>query len=142
MKGFIIGGSNATIHIFVKSETEKKNPYAFSLAKTLQYKFSISKIMSLIIEEENILFGMECGSLMKVLFTTDQQIEDVPFSHILQPFHTDRITGLDVCKRKTLVATCSLDKTVRVWNYQEKTLEVMREFDEQAHALAFHPSGY
>jgi hypothetical protein len=35
MKGFIIGGSNATIHIFEKSETEKKNPYAFSLAKTL-----------------------------------------------------------------------------------------------------------
>ncbi len=53
-----------------------------------------------------------------------------------------KITGLDVCVRKTLFATCSLDKFVKVWNYADHTLENSKEFDEEALALAFHPSGH
>ena len=53
-----------------------------------------------------------------------------------------KITGLDVCIRKSLIATCSLDKTVKVWNYIENTLENNKEFEEEAHAISFHPSGY
>jgi WD40 repeat protein len=43
--------------------------------------------------------------------------------------------------RKALLATCSLDKSVKVWNYLEHTLECSKEFEEGAIALAFHPSG-
>ena len=28
------------------------------------------------------------------------------------------VLGCDICVRKPLVATCSIDKTVRLWNYQ------------------------
>lgn len=49
---------------------------------------------------------------------------------------------MDICIRKTLVGTCSLDKTVRIWNYLEHSLENMKEFEEEAHAIAFHPSGF
>ena len=58
------------------------------------------------------------------------------------PFHSDKITGLDVCIRKSLVATCSMDKTVRIWNYVDNTLENSKEFEEEAFAVAFHPSGF
>ena len=49
-----------------------------------------------------------------------------------------------MCVRKSLVATCSTDKTVRVWNYLEKNLnlENFKQFEEEACALAFHPSGF
>jgi hypothetical protein len=30
------------------------------------------------------------------------------------------ITGIDVCVRKPLVATCGADKSVRIWNYLDK----------------------
>ena len=33
------------------------------------------------------------------------------------------ITGLDVCLRKPLVATCGLDRSVRVWNYLDKSTD-------------------
>ena len=50
---------------------------------------------------------------------------------------------MDVCIRKPLVATCSLDKTVKVWNYSESTITMISaEYDEEALALAFHPSGF
>jgi len=30
---------------------------------------------------------------------------------------------------------------VKIWNYLEHTLECSKEFEEQAFALAFHPTG-
>ena len=35
-----------------------------------------------------------------------------------------------------------MDKTVRVWNYVDMCLEAMKEFEEPALTLAFHPNGY
>ena len=56
--------------------------------------------------------------------------EDHVCDYALQSFHTDVINGLDVCLRKSLVATCSADRTVRIWNYLEKNnLEVMKHFE-------------
>lgn len=42
------------------------------------------------------------------------------FEVLSQSFHSAHITGLDVCLRKPLVATCSLDRSVRVWNFENK----------------------
>ena len=49
---------------------------------------------------------------------------------------------MDVCVRKPLIATCSLDKSVRIWNYNEKTLESETYFNEEPYSIAFHPSGF
>ena len=70
-KGFIIGGTNATLHIYEKSENEKKN-YIFSRERTILYKESIASIMSMCIDEDNILFGLADGSLLKTPFLTEK----------------------------------------------------------------------
>lgn len=44
--------------------------------------------------------------------------------------------------RKSLVATCSTDRTVKIWNFKEITLENDKEFEEPAYSIAFHPSGF
>ena len=46
-----------------------------------------------------------------------------------------------MCCRKPLVATCGLDKSVRVWNYLDKSTEIVQYFAEDCHSVAFHPSG-
>lgn len=43
--------------------------------------------------------------------------------------------------RKPLIATCGKDKTIKVWNYEEKTLELSWLFNEEAYCVALHPSG-
>jgi len=40
------------------------------------------------------------------------------FELLLMPFHSAQITGLDVCLRKPIFATCSIDKSVRLWNIE------------------------
>ena len=63
------------------------------------------------------------------------------FDHVLGPFHRAEITGLDVCMRKELIATCSRDKSVSIWNYATKTHEASQSFTEECLTIAFHPSG-
>lgn len=48
------------------------------------------------------------------LMQGDQAIFEV----LSQTFHNGQILGLDVCIRKPLIATCSLDRSVRIWNYE------------------------
>jgi cilia- and flagella-associated protein 57 len=48
---------------------------------------------------------------------------------------------MDTCVRKPLVVTCSADKSVRVWNYNEESSELVKYFPEEAYAVAIHPSG-
>lgn len=51
---------------------------------------------------------------------------------------------MDLCIRKPLIATCGKDNTIKIWNYEEKTLELNWNLNsnEEPLALAFHPSGY
>ncbi|TYZ58912.1 hypothetical protein PybrP1_009516 [[Pythium] brassicae (nom. inval.)] len=71
--------------------------------------------------------------------------EDVEF--VLSAFHRPsdggllHVTGMDVCVRKPILVTCGLDRSVRVWNYLERTCEVAKQFAEEAHSVACHPSG-
>ncbi|CAJ1399359.1 unnamed protein product [Effrenium voratum] len=68
--------------------------------------------------------------------------EDSAVEHALTSFHSGPIFGLDVCVRKPLVVTCGTDKTVRIWNFVDKTLELCKVFNEEAFSVAFHPSGF
>ena len=40
------------------------------------------------------------------------------------------------------MATCSEDKSVRIWDYENAQLDICETFQEQAHCVAFHPSGF
>ena len=50
---------------------------------------------------------------------------------------------MDICIKKNLIATCSIDKTVRIWNNSNSpTLEICELFNDEAYSVAFHPSGF
>jgi len=40
-----------------------------------------------------------------------------------------------------LIVTCSKDKTVNIWDYATRNLEIQTTFPEECLAVAFHPSG-
>ncbi|XP_014667325.1 PREDICTED: cilia- and flagella-associated protein 57-like isoform X2 [Priapulus caudatus] len=67
--------------------------------------------------------------------------EAVRFETASQLFHSNIISGLDVCIRKPWFATCSMDKSIRIWNFETCSLELYKEFQEEVYSVAFHPSG-
>ena len=99
--------------------------------------------MALLQKEEVLSFGLSDGSLLSFAFNFDRTSDEpIKFEPVVQAFHTAEVTGLDVCVRKSLVATCSLDRTVKIWNFKDVTLENDKQFDEPAYSVAFHPSGF
>jgi WD40 repeat protein len=103
------------------------------------------KVKSLAIQpgEETLLCSLE-NNQMFVLSLSNSDImktDEMNFELFTQSFHSKGITGVDCCIRKPLVATCSTDMSVRVWNYVQKTTELVKFFPEEAHSVAFHPSG-
>uniref|UniRef100_A0A8C4V989 Cilia and flagella associated protein 57 n=1 Tax=Falco tinnunculus TaxID=100819 RepID=A0A8C4V989_FALTI len=63
------------------------------------------------------------------------------FAYLNYPLHSASITGLDICVWKPILATCSLDRSVRVWNYKTNTLELYKEYREEAYTVSLHPTG-
>eukprot|EP00916_Digyalum_oweni_P021065 GHVL01035040.1.p1 GENE.GHVL01035040.1~~GHVL01035040.1.p1 ORF type:complete len:915 (+),score=215.24 GHVL01035040.1:790-3534(+) len=57
-------------------------------------------------------------------------------------FHTGNIRGMDVCANKPLIATVGEDRTLRIWNYLEKTCELVKTWqNEDIFSVAIDPSG-
>ncbi|MEW5319195.1 MAG: hypothetical protein WDW38_010360 [Sanguina aurantia] len=69
------------------------------------------------------------------------QAEDMNFEALGCNNHSAAVTGLDICVRKPLIVSCSSDRTVRLWNYQERTCELTKAFADDIHAVAMHPNG-
>ncbi|KAK1340089.1 hypothetical protein QTO34_018653 [Cnephaeus nilssonii] len=68
--------------------------------------------------------------------------EPAHFEYLMYPLHSASITGLATCIRKPLIATCSLDRSIRIWNYESNTLELYKEYQEEAYTISLHPSGH
>lgn len=79
----------------------------------------------------------------------ESEVTDDEVDYLITPFHSAHdsmnasgsITGLDVCVRKSIIVTCGYDRTVRLWNYIDKSCEIVKKFGEEAYSVALHPSG-
>ncbi len=46
--------------------------------------------------------------------------DEPPFVPLAQLHHSAEVTGADTCLRRPIIATASLDRSVRIWNYLDK----------------------
>ena len=99
--------------------------------------------MALSNTDDQISFTTENNQIMRVNVNLERPSDDSKYEYVVYPFHSRSISGLDVCIKKNLIATCSQDKTVRIWNNSNPpTLEICELFNDEAYSVAFHPSGF
>ena len=147
-KGFVCGCTDGIVRIFEQSDESREY---YKLTKTFKIQDTSSRVSSLAISpSEDSLACSLANHQIYVLNLANSDIlkpEEMSFDLLATSFHgpglsgSPAITGMDTCIRKPLVATCGLDRTVRVYNYFENTVELMKTFPEEAYSLAFHPSG-
>lgn len=140
-KGFVVGGDNGLLSIYEK--TEDKEYYKKQKSFTIEGNQCKIRNLAISPSEESLICTLE-NNQMFVLGLTNSDIlksEEMKFEHLSQSFHSQGVTGVDCCIRKPLVATCSTDKSVRIWNFMEKGTELVKYFPEEAYSVAFHPSG-
>ncbi|XP_049338890.1 cilia- and flagella-associated protein 57 [Astyanax mexicanus] len=150
-KGFACSAGPGTVCLFEK--TEEKDSYK----KTREIKIppdpcfndptqaEQQEISTLCISpsEETLAASTDRGQLYHITLSSVEMSrgEQAQFEFLSHSFHSGIITGLSICMRKPLIATCSLDHSVRIWNFETNALELYKEFQEESYSVALHPSG-
>ncbi|XP_011972224.2 cilia- and flagella-associated protein 57 isoform X2 [Ovis aries] len=94
--------------------------------------------------EETLIASTSKSQLYSITMSLTEISKGEPahFEYLMYPLHSASITGLDTCIRKPLIATCSVDRSVRLWNYESNSLELFKEYQEEAYTISLHPSGH
>lgn len=148
-RGFCLCGENGRIYIYERND-DNRVPYrrAGMIESQVDQNSPMGSVPNTITSavitstEDNMFFITDNNQLMRVNVPLDGTDEESKFEHVIFSFHSASITGLDTCIRKQLLVTCSRDKTVRIWNYASRTLEITHTVAEEASSVAFHPSGF
>ncbi|CAD8112856.1 unnamed protein product [Paramecium primaurelia] len=146
-QGFAIGGDNSTIYIYSK---EYENIQMLHVKSISDIKCQIKGISFTPISEDTIIVTLSSNLIYSLKLKTEQFLEEQQqFELVSLPFHSCPpvnagipINGMDVCVRKPLIVTCGADKYIRIWNYEEKSMEAYRFFNEEAYCVSIHPSGF
>ena len=68
--------------------------------------------------EDTLIFTTETNQIFKMAISLlDNKNVEAFYEYLVHPFHSRFISGMDVCIKKNLIATCSSDKTVKIWSY-------------------------
>ena len=74
--------------------------------------------MALSQTEDKLILSTENNQLMKCNINLERASDETFYEFLIYPFHSKTIRGIDSCIKKRLVATCSEDKSVRIWDYE------------------------
>lgn len=94
------------------SELEREN-------KMLYQDIKYHKIQDLALSprEDQIVFTTDSNQIIKVSINLERPAEEQKYEYLISSFHSKAIYGLDLCIKKQILATCSSDRTVRIWSY-------------------------
>jgi WD40 repeat protein len=96
-----------------QSEKKDKNEYPELLPGIMASRI---RSMALSSTDDCIIFTTDNHQLMKVTVNVEKPMDDSKYEYLIYPFHSRNVQGMDVCVKKNLIVTCSIDKSVRIWN--------------------------
>eukprot|EP00884_Botryococcus_braunii_P010879 jgi/Botrbrau1/19793/Bobra.0124s0041.1 len=124
-KGFAVASDNGMVTLFEKEADER----LFRRGKRLGISGQARRIRSLAVSPgEDVLLAALDNNLLYSLSLTSTDLM--------------KVVGLGVAIRRPLVATCATDRSVSIWNFSSRVLELTKTFTEEPLSLSLHPSGY
>ncbi|XP_046708698.1 cilia- and flagella-associated protein 57 isoform X1 [Silurus meridionalis] len=150
-KGFACSAGPGTVCLFEKTEENNyrqireiripQDPCSNEPNQAEQQEIST---MSISPSEDTLATSTDRGQVYAIALASaemSKQGMEAHFEFLSHSFHSGAITGLSICIRKPLIATCSVDHSIRIWNYGTGDLELYKEFQEELYSVALHPSG-
>lgn len=127
-KGFIVACGKGRAFLYEKIEDKEyfrkardikipNDPYSNDPSKTEDQSITSMCISP---SEETLLVATNWQQIYQLVFSNiDVSKNDTAeFEYMNNSFHHGAVTGVDVCIRKPLIATCSTDRSIRVWNFE------------------------
>ncbi|GFH16945.1 uncharacterized protein HaLaN_13468, partial [Haematococcus lacustris] len=153
-KGFVAGQEGGVVTIFEKDDKEL---YRRARAFSIESNPVKVKYMAISPNEEHLVCSLENGQIMKademnfdVMGTSNHQgpVTGTGQQQLPNPTRHRQVwlchcpdAGMDICVRKPLLVTCSTDKSIRFWNYVDRTCELTKWFPDEIFSVAIHPTG-
>jgi len=150
----VCGGAGGLLRIYERSDDPREE---FRCTKSYRVEGDESSIKQIALapSEENLVcstlnhmaYTFALGSTDIVESATDpgfRYFETLTGSEAHGPsplVKSAAINSMDVCVWKPILATCGRDQTVRIWNYEEKTMELTKHFKVEPLSVSMHPSG-
>ncbi|ORY73946.1 WD40 repeat-like protein, partial [Neocallimastix californiae] len=137
--GFAIGNGSGVISIFEKAE-DSQGYYKKNHDEILETS-SVTSI-AVHVNKKGLLVTLKNRQVYYIQVYVDiEKNIDQGFEYLIQPFHNGSIIDMDTCIWKPIIVTCSSDKTIRIWNYQENFVEVVKHYEFDPVCLSLHPNG-
>ena len=90
-------------------------------------------------DDPNVIVSTSNNDLMMINIE-EKEIDRALVNYLISPFHSDSVEGMDLSINKPYLITCSKDKSVHVWDYQNRIHVIGKLFEEELFSIAFHPS--
>eukprot|EP00501_MAST-03F_sp_TOSAG23-6_P000811 GSMAST32.ASY1.ANO1.841.1 assembled CDS len=135
-KGFLCGCNEGLLRVYERSDEENEYFKCNTIFRILDNPRRIQS-MAMSSTEEKLI----CSTDHNQLYFLRLSNADIMSVEDMHSEGNSTVTGLDTCLRKPLLASSSSDGQIRIWNYEDSTIEVMKRFDDTPMCLAFHPSG-
>lgn len=126
---------------------ERDEKEYFRRHKTFKFQDTSARVSSIAMSQndENLIISVVGGQAYSLAISTNAS-DTGPSDQTFEPLggaacHAATVTGMDVAVRKPWMVTCSVDKTVRVWNFLDRSIELSKTFREEAYSVAIHPAG-
>ena len=84
-------------------------------------------------DDPNVIVSTSNNDLMMINIE-EKEIDRALVNYLISPFHSDSVEGMDISINKPYLITCSKDKSVHVWDYQNKIHVIGKLFEEQCNA--------
>jgi hypothetical protein len=144
--GFVAGAGVATLNYYAFEETLDQVMYdhLFSLVKSVPIELISGSITSIALSpnEELLCCATSDGQIITAPAVNAKNISPSNLNYSIAPFHGPKsVVGMDVATKKPIMATCSKDNTLRIWNFQTHELELTKLFPEDMFSVAVHPNG-
>ncbi|KAF5270192.1 hypothetical protein FQR65_LT05672 [Abscondita terminalis] len=152
-KGLAFAYLNGTVHFYEKDgphRYKKRNVFKVPNNNIIREEADADNLLNEInfldinISEERLVLTCKQNQLFTVRLwgvdmVTNPEVMFTEFGHAL---HHGNVGGLDVCAWKPIFITAGeWDRTLRVWNYENDTIELSKQFQEDIRGVSLHPSG-
>ena len=123
-RGFVVAGDSKKL-IQYNNENVKdiKIPYTKVETPIQNKMFDNIYVNSLVFLNDNYMVaGLRDGRLIRIKVSSDKQqtTQNYEFTNLVSPFHSGNVNDMDLAVMKPLLATCSSDRSVKIWNYETK----------------------
>jgi len=139
-RGFICAGENGYFSVFERTyDSEHFNHY--KRFRTMEKKKIVSMCVSS--KENNVICCYDDNKLAYFSLANVDILKETDNNFTLLPvgFHGQAVQGISTCVQKSILATSSNDRTIRIWNYMKRQIELEKSFDEDIYCVQLDPTG-